>query len=268
MISKSYRDLLADKLGEEIAKKLPRSFDIIGEIALIKIPDELMIHSREIGEAIMKIHKNVRSVYARRDVSGVYRISETIHIAGEEKSDTIYTENSIKFYVDIKRMYVNPRLSTERARVTELVSDGDKVLDLFAGYGAYALNIAKRRDVYVVASDLNIYAVEAMKKSIKLNKLIGIVEPIVGEAIHVINALREKTFDVIIADNPTKIDFFIKYISKPLKRDGRLILYVLADDIGSMRRVLAENELLVEDCIIVREYSAKKNIFRCIANLR
>jgi len=261
---KSYRDLLTEKLDPEVIKKLPRSFDIIGDIALIKIPDELMIYSKEIGEAIMRIHKNIRSVYARRSVSGLFRVSETIHIAGEDRSETIYTENGIKFYVDIKKMYVNTRLSTERSRIADLVSDGDKILDLFAAYGAYSLNIAKNKDVYILASDLNSYAVEAMKRSLMMNKLRGVIDPVVGEATHLLNSLREDTFDIILADNPTAIDHFIKYLSKPLKKSGRLILYVLTGDIDSKKKFFIENKLLAEDCVIVREYSAKMNIFRCI----
>ena len=264
---RSYKDLLRDLFDEKILEKLPRSFDIVGDIALIKIPDELMNYSRYVGEAIMKIHKNVRAVYARRSVSGVYRISEVIHIAGEKKTETIYSENGIRFYVDIEKMYVNPRLSTERSRIVKYVSDNDLVLDLFAGYGAYSLNIAKEKYVFVVASDLNIHAIEAMRRSLRLNKLRGLVEPIHSEAMYLGNILRGNTFDLVIADNPTMIDLFIDHIPKLVKRGGRVIMYILTSDIDNTRRILVEKKLIPEDCIVVREYSATKNIFRCILSV-
>lgn len=259
----SYRDLLRELLPGEVVERLPRSYDIIGEIAVIKLPEDMMSYSRQVAEAIMKIHRNVRSVYARKSVSGVYRVAELVHIGGEDRSETIYVENGVRFYVDIKKMFVNPRMSTERLRILGRVRDGEKVLDLFAGYGAFSLSIARYRDVYIVAVDINQDAVEAMKRSLSMNRLRGSIDPVVAEASCLGESLSREYFDVVIMDNPTVIERFLYLIPRLLKRSGRAYVYILATDLRPLLEHIERLSLRVSECVVVREYSATKNIFRC-----
>jgi tRNA G37 N-methylase Trm5 len=65
----SYRDLLVGSLPENVLSRLPRSFDIVGDIALIRLDDDLIVYGG-IAEAIMRIH-SVR------------------HIGGERRTTTI-----------------------------------------------------------------------------------------------------------------------------------------------------------------------------------
>jgi tRNA wybutosine-synthesizing protein 2 len=73
------------------------------------------------------------------------RIHSIRHIGGERRTTTIYKENGIYFSVDIASMYVNTRLASEGLRVVREIADESLVLDLFSGYGGFALNIAKIR---------------------------------------------------------------------------------------------------------------------------
>ncbi|MEZ0290382.1 MAG: methyltransferase domain-containing protein [Sulfolobales archaeon] len=263
MYRKSYRDLVKDHIPPDLYSKLPRSFDVIGDIALIKLPDELIPYAPQISEAIMRIHRNVRSVYVRKRVSGVYRVHELIFAGGVEKSETIYTENGVRFYVDIKKMFVNPRMATERLRIAGMIRDGELVLDLFSGYGGFSLNIARLREVFIVAVDLNPEAINALRRSIELNKLKGYIEPIHAEARFLVESLREGIFDVIILDNPTMIESFVECIARLLKDRGRVYMYVLTKDIESFRDRVERIGLEVRECIDVREYSPEEYIYRC-----
>jgi tRNA (guanine37-N1)-methyltransferase len=261
-----YRDLLVGSLPDEVISRLPRSFDIVGDIAVIKLDEDLMVYGREIAEAIMRIHKRIRAVYARGAVTGPMRVQTIRHIGGEERTVTIYRENGISFSVDIASMYVNTRLASERLRVAREVRDGDLVLDLFSGYGGFALNIAKIRRATVIANDINPQAIEHMKRSIAMNRLQGSVHPLVSDSK---NPPVKAGFDIIIADNPTNIEPFIGVIADLLKRGGRAYIYILANSAEEAANIVYRDlpsRLYIELCEEIKEYSAKLKIYRCKAS--
>ncbi|MEM4970742.1 MAG: methyltransferase domain-containing protein [Sulfolobales archaeon] len=261
----SYRDLLAGVVPSDVLPRLPRSFDIIGDIALIRLDDDLIAYGREVAEAIMRIHRGVRAVYARRSVEGSLRIQGIIHIGGERRTTTIYRENGILFSVDIASMYVNTRLASERLRIAQEIADGSLVLDLFSGYGGFALNIAKIRRAEVVANDINPYAVEHMKRSIAMNRLRGSVYPVISDSR---NPPLRGEFDVVIADNPTNIEPFTDVIADLLKRGGKAYIYILAESPGNAIETIhrGTSRLEVRSCTEMKEYSPKLTIYRCIAH--
>lgn len=82
----NYKDLLRDKLSEEEFKLLPTSYDIIGEVVVIKIPPKLFPKARLIGEALLNFHRGkVRTVYAKiSPIKGTFRTSTLECIAGED----------------------------------------------------------------------------------------------------------------------------------------------------------------------------------------
>jgi tRNA (guanine37-N1)-methyltransferase len=64
-----------------------KTFDIVGSIAIIRVPETLTNQSRLIAEAIMKTHKEVKSVWRQTSsVSGDYRLRKLEHIFGEKKN--------------------------------------------------------------------------------------------------------------------------------------------------------------------------------------
>ena len=61
----------------------------VGDIIIIDIRPELKPHQDLIGEEILKIHKNIKTVLAKAgDISGVYRIREYTSLCGENKTRT------------------------------------------------------------------------------------------------------------------------------------------------------------------------------------
>lgn len=210
----------------------------------------------------MKIHRRVRCVYARGPVEGFLRIQRLRHIGGERRTATIYRENGLLFSVDIASMYVNTRLSSERLRIAMEISDNETVLDLFSGYGAYALNIARIRRASVIAMDINRESVKHMVRSIYMNRLAGTVHPLVSDAG---NPPLWGGFDVVIADNPTDVDRYIETIAGLLRRGGRAYIYILVerpeDGVERIEK-LSGGVLRVVDFQRVREYSPRLNIYR------
>ena len=73
--------------------------------------------------------------------------------------------------LDVKKVYFSPRLATERKRVADLVSDGEEILDMFAGVGPFPFVIAKEKSVDITAVDINEVAIQYLNENIKINKV-------------------------------------------------------------------------------------------------
>src|SRR5579862_3785009 len=133
------KDALKGLLSDEEIRHLSSSFDVIGDIAIIKIPEELSAKESLIGEELLRRMKNVVTVLKQdSDVQGEYRIRDVSVIAGSEKYETLYKESGISLLVDVRSVYFSPRLSTERIRIRSLVKSDEKIFNMFAGIGTFS----------------------------------------------------------------------------------------------------------------------------------
>ena len=226
-----------------------RSFYLLGDILLISPKKE--IDKVFLAEVILKINPRVKTIFLRKKVSGELRINELEFIGREYKTSTIYKENGINFYVDISKVYVNPSLSTERARAANEIECLGIILDAFCGYGAFTLYLLRKCN-YVVAGDLNIEGLYMLKKSISLNKMKGVVDIVQYDAKFL--PFRDKSFYLIIADNPTLITNF----KQELCRVGKEVLfYILSKDENEAKEKLGEGEW-----VPINDYSKDLRIFK------
>ncbi|NYZ79758.1 class I SAM-dependent methyltransferase family protein, partial [Candidatus Micrarchaeota archaeon] len=100
------RDVLKDKFSEEEVKHVVGSFDIIGTIAIIDVPEELKERESEIADAIMSINKNVRTVCRRAgEHSGEFRVRPVVVIGGERTTETYYVESGARMHLDVNKVY-------------------------------------------------------------------------------------------------------------------------------------------------------------------
>ncbi len=179
---KKLDDYLRNFLTAEEVGNIRHSFDTIGDIAIIEVPDELEKHEVEIAEALLGAQKNVKSVFKKGgEVKDETRTRELKFLAGEERTETIYREHGCRYKLDVARVYFSPRLSHERYRVLEQTKDGETIVDMFAGIGPFSILLAKYRDVKVHAIDINPVAVEYLKENIRLNKVADKVKPVLGD---------------------------------------------------------------------------------------
>jgi tRNA (guanine37-N1)-methyltransferase len=211
----SYKDFLS--IDENIKKKLPNSFDIIGNIILIKLPAEHVKYQKIIGDALFKSHKNIRTVCRINPVSGELRTRKLSIISGDKNTITIHNEYGLKYYIDVSKAYFSPRLATERMRITDNVKSGEIIVDMFAGIAPFSINIAKYANPKkIYAIDKNKYAIEYAKQNIKINNVLDKIEVIHSDAKNVykiITAKNEKA-DRIIMNLPFSAISFLPYAFK------------------------------------------------------
>ena len=226
-LPKSITEHLKGKLNTSEIENLKKSFDIIGDIVILEIPENLEKYKAIIGEAALNFTKRKAIFMKKSAIKGVRRVREIEHIAGENISETIHKEHGIRLKLNMKDVYFSPRLATERLRVAKQVKDGETILDMFAGIGPFPILIAKNKMVKIFAVDINKSAIEYMKENIQLNKLKGEIIPIFGD---INDVAKEKfkneriKFDRIIMNLPgSSFEFLNLAIS--LINDGGIIHY-------------------------------------------
>ena len=225
-MTRALKEILKGELGED-AGKVYGSFDIIGDLAIVRVPEELQSRMEAIGRAIMKLNKSIRGVWAQvGPVEGDYRVRKLVHIAGENRSTTVYREAGCSFELDITSVYFSPRLSTERIRIAQLVNEGESVFNMFAGVGTFSIIIAKRKQsVKVHSSEINPAAYEYMLKNIRLNRVEGKVIPYLNDACEVSNLLRG-TIDRVLMPLPERALEFYDCALRSLKDRGWIHIYL------------------------------------------
>ncbi|MFW6111095.1 MAG: class I SAM-dependent methyltransferase [Thermoproteota archaeon] len=218
-------EILENKIPPPLLESLPSAIDFVGDIAIVRIPSELEPYNRVIGEAILKLHKNVRTVLAKASaVQGQHRLRDFDLLAGEANTETIHREYGCRYYVDLAQAYFSPRLSYEHNRVSSLVQEGETVVDLFAGVGPFAILIAKtHQDVQVYAIDVNPQAVDYLKRNIVLNKVEEKVYPLLGDAEKIVNQELSGVADRVIMNLPEKALQFLGSACEAIRPEGGIV---------------------------------------------
>jgi len=226
-MARRLKEHLADRLEPWELEILPSSYDIIGDIAIIRISDELKHRAKEIAEAIMQINSHVKTVLNQiSPVSGDLRLRQLEWIMGEKKTETIHREHGCLFKVDLEKCYFSPRLSFERARIASQVKPSEIVVNMFAGVGCFSILIAKKSRVkWVFSIDINPWAIKYAEENIMLNRVRHIVKPILGDAKEVIEEKLEGVADRVLMPLPEKAYEYIIFAVKALKPDGGIIHY-------------------------------------------
>jgi len=200
--------------------KLPRSFDVIGDIAVLNaLSVEGDAEQRHIGESIMKKNKAIKVVAARRtNLEGTERAPGRNGykiVAGAANRNplvTTHSEYGIKCVVDLTSTFFSPRMGRERLRICQQVGRGERVLVLFAGVALDALQIAGRTEATSVqAIEMNPKAVECARrahqilgrnKAVKCAGAADRLEIVEGDVLQVVPTLPRNHFDRVLAPRP------------------------------------------------------------------
>ncbi len=225
----SIKELLKEKLSEEELKLVRRSFEIIGDIVIIEIPDKIMHAKNEIVNAILARHKHVKTILRKvGEVSGEFRIAKYEPVYGK-KTETIVKEHGCRFYVDPTKVYYSVKLSGERERIAKLVREGERVLVMFAGVGPYAIVIAKlAKPSEVVGVELNPVAADYFRKNVVLNKVDN-VKVFEGDVRDIVPKLRGK-FDRILMPAPYSAEDFVYLLPEKVKSGSWVHYYTFESE--------------------------------------
>ena len=209
------------KSSKEERKILPRSYNILGDILIIKLDRSLLKKKKKIGNAILNILPYVRSVVVEKSISGITRKPKREVIAGSKSTKTIHTEHGCKYFLDVKEMMWSKGNKSEKQRLVKEVKQGEVIVDMFAGLGFFTILLAKTKIKKIYAIDINHKAIEYLEKNIWLNNVEDKVEPILGDSKKVASLL-ENTADRILMGYFFEIDTFLPVAFKMLKNKGKI----------------------------------------------
>jgi tRNA (guanine37-N1)-methyltransferase len=229
---RSYKDVV--QVPPALRASLPSSFDVVGDIAVIKIPEALRSHREAIGRAILEWNPKILVVLEDSGVQGELRIRKIERIAGEPRTTTVHVEHGLHYHVDLSHAYFSPRLATERKRIADLVKEGETVADPFAGVGPYSILIAKRRrprDVY--AADANPIAVRLLQENVAANRT-DHVTVLEGEARSILRHLPSS--DRVILDLPHSAMEYLPESLRALSDRGTVHLYAILEETDERNR--------------------------------
>ncbi len=281
------------KLSEKEKKLLPSSFDMLGDMIIVEIPEELIKKEKLIGEYLLKKNK-VKSVFKKSShFSGVYRTRKLRLLAGENVKESYYKENGAILRVNGEKVYFSTRLANERLRIGKAVKKNENVLIMFAGCAPYLGSIGKNSDYrFMCGIEINPYGVWLGHHNIKINKLKNSImlngdvrevmpklekyfEKKIYKQEHIVLDKKDTNSQFIVVEDPTKIkkrilkDFSVNFVIPYFDSlSFRTIVKVLRDrhkefgmeysDIRERIYVLTDN--VSEDVKKSMEYNKIKNV--------
>jgi tRNA (guanine37-N1)-methyltransferase len=222
-----FKAFLACSLSKEEIANVYKSYDIVGDIGIIRIPEPLQDHSQAIAEAVMKTHKHVKTIWRQTSpVSGILRLRTLEWVAGERRTETVHREHGCFFKVDLAHCYFSPRLSYERMRIARQVQTGEVVVNMFAGVGCYSIIVAKHSEADRVYSiDINPKTIGYMHENVRLNKVEEKVIPIQGDSKQAILKKLENSAERVLMPLPELAYEYLDYALTALKPSGGWIHY-------------------------------------------
>jgi tRNA wybutosine-synthesizing protein 2 len=183
-----FKDKLKEKLGEYISSQelelLPRGFQTLGKIMILKLHPDLIKHKEVIARKSMELLPAIESVYLNKGIiKGNFRTPENIeYVTGKKNPIVIHKEHGVTYKFDFTKIMFSQGNLAERKHLATLVKDDELIVDMFAGIGYFSLPIAKNsnpRKIYSI--ELNPLSFKFLSENIKLNRLENKVTPINGD---------------------------------------------------------------------------------------
>ena len=263
LIKMKFKQLLAEKTGlpENI---LPNSYQILGNILLLKLAGKALVHRNEIGSAILRNFPYVKSVCLQKGVSGELRKPKIEVIAGKG-TETVHHELNCAFRLDVSKIMWSKGNHQERIRMISLVKKGETIIDMFAGIGYWSIPIAKHTKAkHIFAIEKNKVSFDYLQENIRLNRISNIT-PILGDCRNKIKDLP-KADRIIMGYFPDTIAF-LPWAFKISQHGTVIHLHELGKSpliVGSQIQKVAKSckvKAKVTNVRIVKSYSATKNHF-------
>lgn len=155
--------------------KVPSSYQIIGDILLIKLPNLTAKQKQKIAAAIIGLLPYIRTVCEIKEIKGELREPVVSVLAGKNTL-TVHKENDVLYKLDVTKVMFSKGNQNERKRLLDQIKEGETVIDMFAGIGYFTLPIAKfTKAKEIISIEKNAAAYNFLTDNILLNKISNII---------------------------------------------------------------------------------------------
>lgn len=176
---KHWTELLDRDLFARFKNLWPKSYEVLGDVLIVRIEPEVSEHQHNIAQAMLDMMPNVRIVCADFGVDGEYRVRKLEPILSRDGRMTTKTrvkENGLQIWTNPSTAYYSARLSTERINNLSALKKLRQKLnrpiilgDPYAGVGPALGNLITEGDLCseVHAGDLNPAAFDLLQSNVK-----------------------------------------------------------------------------------------------------
>ncbi|MDR2203378.1 MAG: class I SAM-dependent methyltransferase family protein [Nitrososphaerota archaeon] len=213
---------LKERITATVLANVYNSYDIIGDIVIIKTPNGDIENAKKVATEILKLYpRMVKAVFMQSSaVQSDFRIRQLTFLAGENRTITVYKEYGYLFRVDVERCYISPRLLFEHKRISDLVTPDEVVVNMFSGVGCFSIFIAKSSGSKVYSIDVNPVACKFMQENVRLNRVFDRVVPLLGDSKEIIVSQLRGVADRVLMPLPELAFEYLPYALMALKSSG------------------------------------------------
>jgi tRNA wybutosine-synthesizing protein 2 len=174
------RDRLRAIAGDALAEAMPRGYQRLGRVLLVRLGERYRPFFAAIGSAWQAELRVATVLVVRGPVEGEFREPRVERIAGGD-ARTEVREHGIRWRLDASRIMFAAGNRTERLRAGRLVRPGESVVDLFAGIGYFTIPAARAGASRVTAVEKNPVAVDFLRENLELNRVAERVDVRAGD---------------------------------------------------------------------------------------
>ncbi|MGB3223490.1 MAG: hypothetical protein WBB23_11880 [Desulforhopalus sp.] len=239
---------------------LVNAYDVVGDIAVVIVPEELEKKEQLIANAILASNRKIKVVAKRAGhYGGEFRTIPLTILAGENRKETEVKESGIRLLVNPETVYYSVRSGSERRRLAALVQPDESVLVLFSGIAPYPLIISRySRSKYIVGIEKNPQAHAYGIKNLSLNRKITNVALHLGDVKEVLPRLGT-VFDRVVMPLPTRGEEYLPDALQVLREHGFVHFY----DMQHPENFQASIDKIVSACAVANRTVLSTEITRC-----
>lgn len=165
----------------EVVDRLPRKYEKVGDVLILRLPEELLPLGEEIASAYAQAMGARVVLRESGRINGVHR-SPVMEVLYGQGTETVHFENGLYYKLDTARLMFSSGNIDEKLRMASLDCRGETVVDMFAGIGYWTLPFAVHaRARKVIACEINPVAFEYLRQNVALNGVEHIVQPVLGD---------------------------------------------------------------------------------------
>ena len=167
--------------GASVAERMPRGYQRLGRVLLLRLPPELARYGAILGEAWSQ-ELGVETVLNHQGpIAGELRRPRVERLRGD-RTETEVVEHGTRWRLDAAQVMFAAGNRTERLRFARLVRAGEEVADLFAGIGYFTIPAARAQArARFVAVEKNPVAFRYLTENLRLNGVDGRVRAVLGD---------------------------------------------------------------------------------------
>ncbi|CAJ36582.1 class I SAM-dependent methyltransferase [Methanocella arvoryzae] len=208
---------------DAVIAALPDGYDVIGDAAILALPQEARAYGEAIATGILARRSHVKKVLNKVSmVEGDRRVARYEVLAGEG-TVTVHREHGFFYRLDLRETFFNPRLGEERQRVASQVTGRERVLMPFAGVGPFAIPAAAR-GATVTAIEKNPAACHLLMENARINKVRDRIAIINGDAFD-LGRMLKAVYDRAIVPTPYGMDSILETLLPVVKEGGLIHFY-------------------------------------------